>query len=132
MSGTAIPPAPTTTVAGAITSANSVSSLVSNLQTAAIHGAANVPEAARAIAVLDPELAAQIAGKSALGSKTIIAPIVAHALTWAVGHYGLGWDAATTESVAGLISIGLMAAFRVLCANPPIKSLLPQKPIPTP
>ena len=56
-----------------------------------------VPEAAQAIAVLDPALNAYLQGKSALGSKTLIAPLVTHALTWAVGYYGLGWDPAVTE-----------------------------------
>jgi hypothetical protein len=41
-----------------------------------------------------------------------------------VGYFGLSWDAEFTESVAGLVSVVLMALFRVV-ASGPITSFLP-------
>src|ERR1700757_2430526 len=118
---------PSASVNAAITAATTTTSLVGNLQSAALNGARGVPEAAQAIAALDPALNAYLQGKSALGSKTLIAPLVTHALTWAVGYYGLGWDPAVTESVAGLLSVGLMAGAGVVTSMP-ITAVFPKPP----
>jgi hypothetical protein len=125
---TTIPIPPATTTA-AIATSTTPTGLVSNLKTAALNGADDVPAIARAVGALDPDIATFLAGQSALGSKTLWAPIVTHAVVWGVAYLGLSWDPATTESVAGLISIGLMALFRVI-AGGPITSVLPAaKPV---
>ena len=124
---------PTATVAGAITNSGgqnfsaAVASLKINLATAALHGAPDVPEAINEIGQMNPAYAAWVQGKSALGSKTIVSGIVTHALAWAVGYYGLGWTAADTETVAGLISWGLMTLFHYI-SKVPVTSILPQMP----
>jgi hypothetical protein len=142
MSATPIPPLPNdyaprqtppliASVASAITNSSgpntstAVASLKTNLQTAARRGADDVPAAIKTIAVMDPDYANWMQGKSALGSKTIIAPIVTHIVAWAVGYYGLSWDAETTESVAGLVSVGLMGLFHTISTTP-VRSWLPQ------
>ena len=124
-------PAPITTAAGAINASSGVSSLRANLETATRNGANDVPDVVQAVAPFYPGLQAFLDGQSALGSKTFIYPIVAHAVVWGVGYFGLTWDASFTESVAGVLSMGLMAFGRWV-ATGPITSLLPQKAAATP
>ena len=95
---------------------------------AAVSAARDVPTLIAGLKAVDSPLATQLQGISLIGSKTFWAPIVTHAVTWAVGYWGLNWDAATTEAVAGLISWGLMMAGRYV-AKGPITSVLP-KPTP--
>jgi len=123
--------APATTNA-AIASATTVTTLVANLQTAAVNGAKDVPEAVKAIATLDPGLSQYLAGQSALGSKTVWAPIASYAVTWAVGKFGLGWDTATTNEIAGLVAVALMLAARWVASGPITSILLKSAPGPTP
>lgn len=91
---------------------------------AAVNAAHDVPTLIAGLKAVDSPLVDQLQGVSLIGSKTFWAPIVTHAVTWAVGYWGLQWDAATTEAVAGLISWALMMAGRFV-AKGPITSLLP-------
>lgn len=93
-------------------------------ENAAVSAANDVPTLIAGLKAVDSPLADQLQAKSLIGSKTFWAPIVTHAVTWAVGYWGLQWDAATTEAVAGLISWALMVAARYV-ARSPIGSILP-------
>ena len=124
-------PAPITTAAGAINASSGVSSLRANLETATRNGANDVPDVVQAVAPFYPGLQAFLDGQSALGSKTVWAPIATYAVTWAVGAWGLNWDAAFTNEVAGLVAVALMLACRWV-ASGPITSLLPKKAAATP
>lgn len=115
----------TSTTTAAIAKATDRPSLLSNLRTAVRSGAQDAPAVVREIGALDPRIATFLAGKSALGSKTLISPFVVHALTWAVGAYGLNWDATFTEAVAGFISMLIMGGLRFV-TDTPIKTLLPK------
>lgn len=115
-----------TTASAAVNQATGVASLRTTMETAARNGANDLPSVVQAVAPFYPGLPEFLAGQSALGSKTFIFPVVAHALVWAVGYFGLSWDAAFTESVAGVISMGLMALGRWV-ATGPITSVLPKK-----
>lgn len=117
--------APAFTTTAAITASKTSGDLLANLSVAARHGANDVPLVARAIASLDPDLAAQIAGKSALGSRTVWSGLIVHLLTWAVGYWKLDWDAATTEALAGGISYLILLGLRFVTKRP-ITSFLPQ------
>lgn len=83
-----------------------------------ISSADSVPTLITQAQVMDPALASFLQGKALAGSKTFWAPIVTHLVTWGVGYFGLAWDGATTEAVAGLISCGLMMVARAVATAP--------------
>lgn len=116
---------PTNTAQAAIAKASNTTTLVQGLQTAAINGAKDVPETARAVATLDPELNAYLDGKSLLGSKTIWFPLISAGVSWVVGRYALGWSADVMAGVSGLISYGVVVALRYV-TSVPITSILPK------
>lgn len=76
----------------------------------------------------DPDLAAFLSGQALVTSRAIYGPVVSGAITWAVGHWGLGWDDATVNAVTGLVGIAVGMLFRIL-AKAPITGVFSAAPV---
>jgi hypothetical protein len=63
--------------------------------------ARNLPELIRHAQAIDPELAAALAGKALIASRTPWGVLLAAALAWGVAKYA-SWDETMTTLVAGL------------------------------
>lgn len=85
---------PPLSVNAAITAATTTTDLVAKLQQAAQAGATNVPQVARALAVLDPNLAP----KALIASKTPWGTVAVAAVSGLVTKFGLACGAVATAS----------------------------------
>lgn len=66
-----------------------------------IAAAQDVPQLVAGLETVDPAMADAIKGKALLASKTPWGVLLAGVASWAVSHYGLGWNATTTDMMAG-------------------------------
>lgn len=67
----------------------------------AVTFARDIPSLIRQAAITDPDLAAKWTGKSLAASKSPWGSLAGGVVSWLVAHYGIGWDAATCDLVAG-------------------------------
>lgn len=98
------------------------------LRDRAIADAGSLPQLVTNLKAVDPGLAQQIEGKSALGSKTLWATPISYGVTFLVSKYGLGWDADTVNLVSGLLALGVAMLMRLFTKGP-ITSLIPTKEV---
>lgn len=104
-----------------------------SLKDKAVADAATVPELVTNLKTVDPGLAQQIEGKSALGSKTLWFTPISALVTFLVSKYALPWDPATVNLVSGVLAFGastLVAMVMRFFTKAPIVSLRPV-PVPT-
>lgn len=83
-----------------------------------IADAQSLPDLIARAKLLDPNLAAMIEGKAAIGSKTVWAAVLTPLLAWLVARYGIGWDDGTQTLVVGLASAGIGVAVRFVTKGP--------------
>lgn len=110
----------------------------------AVSLARDIPSLIKQAAVIDPDLAAKWTGKSLAASKSPWGSLAGGVVSWLVAHYGIGWDAATCDLVAGagvLIASYVMRAitelpitgiFRAATTNEAVKAVVAQTPPVTP
>lgn len=84
----------------------------------AIGLARDLPDLISKASTLDPELAAKFTGQALVMSRTPWGTLAGGLVGWLVTKYGLGWDQATCDLVAG--GCVLMASFgmRYITENP--------------
>lgn len=98
-------------------------------QTTAIAVANNLPQLVANLKIADPVLAEQIAGKSALGSKTLWITPASAIVTYGLVRYGIALDPATEDLVAGLLAFAVSTAAAMVMrffTRAPIVSVLPK------
>lgn len=83
-----------------------------------IADAKSLPDLVAKAQRFDPALAQQLTGKVLLASKTPWGVLVSGAVGWAVSRYGLGWDGATTDLVAGAAVVLGAYAMRKISSGP--------------
>ena len=66
-----------------------------------IADAKSLPDLIAKAQTVDPALAEQLTAKSLAASKTPWGTLASGIIGWLVAHYGLGWDSATCDLVAG-------------------------------
>ena len=91
---------------------------LSDLKDQAIADASSVPEAIQNLKAIDPSFAQQLEGKSALASKTLWFIPIVYGTAFLATKYGLNWDSATVNLVAGLLSAGVGWLMRLITSAP--------------
>ena len=67
----------------------------------AIAAARDLPDLINKAALLDPALAAKFTGQALIASRTPWGTLAGALVAWLVSKYGLGWDQATCDLMAG-------------------------------
>lgn len=89
-----------------------------DLRSSLIAGAKSLPDLVRKADTLDPQLASALRGKSLLAARSPPVVLLAGALTWAAGHWGLGWDPEFTSMLAGAAVLGAGYVMRMFTSAP--------------
>lgn len=95
-----------------------MSGAVQTARDRAIADAKDLPSLINNVSAVDPALASQLTGKALLASKTPWGTIAGGVVGWLVSHYGLGWDQATCDVVAGACVLLASYAMRYVTAAP--------------
>lgn len=77
------------------------SAIVEKARDDAIAAAQNLPTLVAGLKAADPALAQSLEGKALLASKSPWGTLAGGIVAWLAAHYGLGWDQATCDLVAG-------------------------------
>ena len=94
-----------------------------------IADAKSLPDLIATAKTVDPDLAAQLTPKALIASKSPAGTLAAGVVAWLVSHYGLGWDQATCDLVAGLAVLAGGYAMRYITASP-IGGIITKGPTP--
>ena len=84
----------------------------------AIADAKDLPSLINNVSAVDPALAASLTGKALLASKSPWGSLAGGIVGWLVSHYGLGWDQATCDLVAGACVLAASYVMRYITAAP--------------
>lgn len=110
----------------------------------AVGFARDIPSLIKQAAVFDPDLAAKWTGKSLAASKSPWGSLAGGIVSWLVAHYGIGWDAATCDLVAGagvliasyamrmITELPITGIFRAATPGEAVKTVVAQTPPATP
>ena len=105
---------PPQTANAAIAAATGTEDLKQKLAAAIRNGADDVPQAIKAISVLDPSLAP----KALVASKSVYGPTVAAAVTWLATKYGIALDDNSSAVITGCVVLVVSAVLRYVTTKP--------------
>jgi hypothetical protein len=77
----------------------------SSIRDQVIAGAKSAPDLIHRAEASDPALAKVLLAKGATSLKTPLGGALTLVVTWAVTHYGLGWDQDTVNMVSGMAAL---------------------------
>lgn len=97
----------------------------------AVAHARSLPELISYFQSVAPDLATSLNGKALIASKTPWGVLVGAGATWAVAHYGLGWDQETTTLVSGVAIVVASYIMRYISSARITGIVKPSPPPPT-
>ena len=80
--------------------------------------ARSLPDLIAKAQMVDPALAEQLTNKSLLASKSPPGTLIAGVVAWLAAKYGLGWDQATCDLIAGVAVLLGGYAMRYITKSP--------------
>lgn len=83
-----------------------------------IADAKSLPDLINTAKSVDPQLAASLTPKALLASKSPAGTLASGIVAWLVPRYGLGWDQATCDLVAGAAVLAGGYAMRYITTSP--------------
>lgn len=97
----------------------------------AVAHAKSLPELIRYFQTVAPDLATAMNGKALIASKSPWGVLLSTGATWAVTHYGLGWDQDTTAMASGGVLMAASYVMRYISSGRITGIIKPTAPPPT-